>query len=331
MLKEIANIPKRIHILESTLREGLQNEEAFVETGAKLFIIEKLLDAGVQRIEVGDFIKPDISSQFIDTEEILKRMPRSPELLSVCNFSSGLLEKAGKAKQEGHGPDIVNTQIATTEKLSQLFCQTTVEDRWKFVERSIKAAHDAKIKIQVTNISVWYCPYKGNMPVEVALETTDRLLKMGADAVRAADPYGVVTPPQAYDYFSRVLDKFPDPNLHAYHQHDHRGFGLANYVAAMQAGCTYFDTTLGGTGGLTATIVGGVPVQGEARYRAYQSKQGLVSTEDFLVLCDAMGIETGINAQKVLILGKWMERILQKKLWSFSLPHGSVQKNGMLK
>jgi hydroxymethylglutaryl-CoA lyase len=105
--------------------------------------------------------------------------------------------------------------------------------------------------------SVWYRPFRDEMPIEIALQTTGRLMERGCDIVRVADGLGDVTPDKVYEYFSRVLDRYPDSNRHALHLHDHRGFGLASYVAAMQAGCSRFDACLRGIGGSTAAIVGG--------------------------------------------------------------------------
>jgi hydroxymethylglutaryl-CoA lyase len=94
----------------------------------------------------------------------------------------------------------------------------------------------------------------------------------------------------------------------------------------MQTGCIRFDTTLGGIGGPTAGIVGGVHARGASEYRPRTGRKGLVSTEDFITMCDGMGIETGIDVDKVLNLGRWLERILERKLWSFSLSSGKVPK-----
>ena len=330
-MSEYSRLPKSITIIDGTLREGLQNEEILVPTETKLFILESLIDAGFRIFEVGSFSPPAAMPQFRDSEEITKRMPRKSNIFYKINtFNMKLVERAIEAKKGGYGPDIINTQFATTEEFSQYFFRTTVANRWKFIEEALKVAHDAGLMFQLSIINTWYCPFKGEMPMEVSLEYTDKLIKMGCDIVRACDPTGFVTPPKAYEYFSRVLDKHPDPNNHTYHQHDHRCFGLSNYLAAMQAGCTRFDTSLGGTGGPTATIVGGIHPKGAVEYVHRPYKTGLVCTEDFVTMCDAMGIETGIDLDKVFRLGKWIERILERKLWSFCINHSRVPKGSQI-
>lgn len=318
-------LPKAVTVLDGTLREGIQNEETLIPTETKLFLLESLIDAGFKYLEPGSISPPDAMPQFRDTEEILKKIPRKPGIFYKCNtFTPRLVERAVKLKQEGYGPDIINCQYATTDEFSQFFFRKSMAERWKYIENAVEAAHSAGMIIQVTIISPWYCPFKGEMPLEVTLETSGRLLKIGCDIVRYSDSFGDVTPSKVYEYFSRLLEKLPEPNRFTLHAHDYRGFGLAVYVAAMQAGCIRFDTTLGGIGGPPAAIVGGIHARGALEYRPQTYKKGIVSAEDFIVLCDAMGIETGIDIEKLLILGRWMEKILGRKLWSFCLSPGRV-------
>jgi hydroxymethylglutaryl-CoA lyase len=320
-MKMSYSLPKSVTIIDGTLREGFENEEIFVKTETKLFLLEKLVDAGFQCLEAGAFSPPAAVPQFRDTEEILKRMSRKPNVVYKCNaFVMKLVERAVKAKKEGYGPDLINTQFASSEELSQGMFRVSASERWKYIEQAVKVIHDAGMKIQVTILDVWHCPYMGERPIDIALEVTSNLFSIGCDIVRYADGFGVVTPPRAFEYFSRVLDKHPNADAHAFHCHDMRGFGPAIYLAAMQAGCARFDTCLGGLGGPPATMVDGVPVPTATAYCAYYPyRTGLVSTEDFVVMCDTMGVETGIKVDKVLRLGKWLEAILGRRLWSTCL------------
>jgi hydroxymethylglutaryl-CoA lyase len=320
-------LPKSILVIDGTLREGIQNEELFIPTETKLFLIEGLIDAGFKCLELGSISPADAVPQFRDTEEILRRIARKSGVLYKCNaFTMRLLERAVRLKKEGYGPDIINVQFATTDEFSQDFFRKNVSERLKYVEDAVKIAHDAGLIIQVTIINTWYCPYKGELPSELALQTTDQFIKIGCDIVRFGDTFGDATPNKLYEHFSRLLDKYPEPNQFTLHYHDYRGFGLANYLAALQAGCIRFDTTLGGIGGPPAGIVGGIHARGAVEYRLQTGRKGLVSTEDFITMCDAMGVETGINVDKVIVLGKWMERILGRELWSFCLSSGKVPK-----
>jgi hydroxymethylglutaryl-CoA lyase len=124
-----------------------------------------------------------------------------------------------------------------------------------------------------------------------------------------------------------VLDAVPDPSLHIAHFHVTRGWGLANVLAALQAGITHFESTIGGIGGQPANFVDDCPVAGTGRYYyANPNIVGLVSTEDMVVMMDEMGIETGVNVDRVLEIGQMMERILNRRLRSECIRTGRIPK-----
>jgi hydroxymethylglutaryl-CoA lyase len=181
------------------------------------------------------------------------------------------------------------------------------------------------MKLQICLITIWSCPFKGRTDPKLAIEFADRAVAMGCTSLSHSDPYGDVTPPQAFEYFSEVVARHPNIE-HYFHNHDWRGFGIANYLAAMQAGVTRFDTCLGGIGGWFSTMVDGVPVKGAVEYRERPGRTGLVSTEDFVLMCDAMGVETGIDVEKMQIAGQWVEKIVGRRLNAASLPWGPVTK-----
>jgi hydroxymethylglutaryl-CoA lyase len=124
-----------------------------------------------------------------------------------------------------------------------------------------------------------------------------------------------------------ILDAIPDPSLHIAHFHVTRGWGLANVLAALQAGITHFESTIGGGGGQPANFVDDCPVAGTGKYYyADPNIVGLVSTEDMVVMMDEMGIETGVNVDRVLEIGRMMERILNRRLRSESIRTGRIPK-----
>jgi hydroxymethylglutaryl-CoA lyase len=124
-----------------------------------------------------------------------------------------------------------------------------------------------------------------------------------------------------------ILDQIPDPRLHVAHFHVTRGWGLANVLAALQAGIVRFEGTLGGIGGQPANFFEGCPVSGTGSYY-YQDPNivGLVSTEDMIVMLDEMGIDTGVNVEKVLELGRLTEKILGRRLRSECIRTGRIPK-----
>ena len=143
-----------------------------------------------------------------------------------------------------------------------------------------------------------------------------------------ADHDGSASPDRVYEYFSMILDKIPDTSKHIVHFHTTRGWGLANILAALQAGMTHFESTMGGIGGQPANFVSGVPVSGTGSYY-YKNPNlvGLVSTEDMAVMMDEMGIDTGIDLEKLLEIGNMVERIVGRRLRSETIKSGRIPKS----
>lgn len=125
-----------------------------------------------------------------------------------------------------------------------------------------------------------------------------------------------------------IMDAIPDSSLHIAHFHTTRGWGLANILAALQAGITHFESTLGGVGGQPANFVDGVPVAGTGDYYYTDpSIVGLVSTEDMVVMMDEMGIDTGVDVEKVLDIGRVFEKIIGRRLRSECVHTGRIPKS----
>lgn len=146
----------------------------------------------------------------------------------------------------------------------------------------------------------------------------DRAFDIGFDEIEHSDPDGIAAPDAVYEYFSNILKKYPDVNMHSFHAHDIRGMGLASYYAAMEAGVTVFDTAVGGIGGQVANIVDRIPVKGTGEYYYESGRTGLVETCDFVTMVNHMGIETGINEEKCYKIERMIEKILGRKLDSFT-------------
>ena len=152
-------------------------------------------------------------------------------------------------------------------------------------------------------------------------------MSIGADDIEHADHDGSAPPDKVYRYFSMILDALPNTDLHVAHFHVTRGWGNANVLAALQAGITNFEATLGGTGGQPANFVDGVPGLGTGQYY-YKDPNvvGLSVLEDMLVMMDEMGIDTGINIDRILELGVMMEKTIGRRLRSEAILNGRIPK-----
>jgi hydroxymethylglutaryl-CoA lyase len=195
-------------------------------------------------------------------------------------------------------------------------------------EDCIKKARDAGIKVNGTVSTIWGCPIEGPTEMKKAIEFTKRWFEIGAIDVEHADHDGSASPDRVYKYYSMLMDEFQNPQKHIVHFHTTRGWGLANVLAALQAGMTNYESTMGGIGGQPANFVSGVPVSGTGDYYYKDSTiVGLVSTEDMVVMMDEMGIETNLDIDKVLQIGNMVERIVGKRLRSESIKTGRIPKS----
>jgi len=327
-MNHFANMPKFVHISDVTVRDGFQNEEHFIPTAAKKYVLDSLIDAGVKRIEVTNFGNPKRMPQLRDAHELMKGVQRLPDIeYTVVTMSERAVKDALKAKEEGYGPDRISVTISTSEAHNLVNAGRTIPEHWANIEKWLQWSKDAGIKFSVSISTIWGCPIVGPVPMEWAVDFSERLVKMGVDDVVHADHDGQAPPNLVYEYFSKVLDADPNPERHGAHFHVTRGWGLANVIAAMQAGIYCFDTTMGGLGGQPANFVDGVPVTGTGKYyHDAPGRTGLVCTEDMVVMLDGMGIETGIDVDRILTLGKMVERIIGRQLRAESVTSGKLPK-----
>jgi hydroxymethylglutaryl-CoA lyase len=247
--------------------------------------------------------------------------------LTAVTIRERSVDRAIQAKLEGWGPDRILFMVSTSESHHRTNSGLSLEEYWKMCEIYIKKAHDAGIKVNGTVSTIWGCPIEGPTEMKKAVEFTQRWLDIGADDIEHADHDGSAPPNKVYEYYSMIMDAVPDPTKHIAHFHVTRGWGLANVLAALQAGITHFESTIGGTGGQPANFVDGVPVAGTGKYY-YEDPTitGLVSTEDMVVMMDEMGIDTGVDVDKVLEIGRVVEKIIGRRLRSECAHTGRIPK-----
>ncbi|MEI6748645.1 MAG: hypothetical protein ACOYMF_09750 [Bacteroidales bacterium] len=330
------NYPKKVTIGDITVRDGFQHEEKFIPTAAKLWLAEQLILAGFRHIEVTNFGNPSGMPQFKDADELMKKLRSSKTIahiignvsLTAITIREKAIERAIQARQEGWGPDRILLMVSTSESHHVKNSGLSLDEYWKMAEKYIPMAQAAGLKVNGTVSTIWGCPIEGPTKMEKAIEFAQRWFDIGANDVEHADHDGSASPDRVYKYYSMLLDKIPRPEKQIVHFHTTRGWGLANVLAALQAGMTNFESTMGGIGGQPANFVDGVPVAGTgAYYYADPSLVGLVQTEDMVVMMDEMGIDTGLDVDKVLEIGKMVERIVGRRLRSESVRTGRIPKS----
>ena len=342
MFQKNPRMPKKVKLAEISIRDGIQHEEVWIPTAAKIYYLQELAFAGVRRLEVTNLGNPRGMPQFKDAEEVLQgiRAEIFEQRLKKRNINKNDIEwtaitirepsvdRAIALKEKGYGPDRVLMMVSTDEEHHFANSGTTLPMYWKEAERCIKKCKDAGIKMCGTVSTIWGSPISGPTQLEDAVEFTKRWLSIGADDIEHADHDGSAPPDQVYRYFSMILDALPNPDLHVAHFHVTRGWGLANVLAALQAGVEIFEGTIGGTGGQPTNFLDRTPVPGTgAYYYKDPNVVGLVTFEDMCVMLDEMGIDIGgITIERILEIGTLMEKTIGRRLRSESILNGRIPK-----
>ena len=333
--------PKKVQINDITVRDGFQHEEIWIPTEAKIYYLEELILCGVKQLEVTNLGNPQLMPQFKDADQVLKAVRDSKKLsragvnwnditLTVITIREKSVDRAIAARKEGWGPDRVLMMVSTDEEHHFANSGTTLPDYWDEAKRCIEKCNDVGIKMNGTVSTIWGSPISGPTRLEEAVEFTKRWLEIGAADIEHADHDGSAPPNQVYKYYSMIMEEIPDPKLHVAHFHVTRGWGTANCLAALQAGIQIFEATLGGLGGQPANFLDRVPVGGTGEYYYIDPNVvGLQCIEDMVVMMDEMGIDTGIDVDRLLRLGKMMEKTIGRRLRSESILNGRIPKQPM--
>jgi hydroxymethylglutaryl-CoA lyase len=330
------NYPKKVTIGDITIRDGFQHEDKYIPLEAKVWLGEELILAGFKHIELTNMGNPVGMPQFRDADQLLKQLRKSKRVadvlpsvsLTAVTIREKAIERAIQAKKEGWGPDRILVMVSTSESHHQKNSGLSLDDYWKMCEKWIPLAKEAGLKVNGTVSTIWGCPIEGPTDMNKAIEFTKRCYDIGASDVEHADHDCSASPDRVYRYYSMLQDKIGKTEKQIVHFHTTRGWGLANVLAALQAGMTNYESTLGGIGGQPANFVDGVPVSGTgASYYKDPNLVGLVSTEDMVVMMDEMGIETGIDIDRLLEIGIMNERIVGRRLRSESIKNGRIPKS----
>jgi hydroxymethylglutaryl-CoA lyase len=339
-------MPRRVTVGDITIRDGFQHLEKFISTRAKIFYLEELIFAGCREIEVTNLGNPYLMPQFSDAEALLthlrsdrfrqrcerKGIDTEEITLTAITIREPSVDRAIQLREKGIGPDRVLMMVSTEEEHHFANSGTTLPAYWAEAERCIQKCRDAGIKMCGTVSTIWGSPIGGATDLSDAVEFTKRWLEIGAHDIEHADHDGSASAADVYRYFSMILDEIPDPNLHLAHFHETKRVASASVLAALQAGIERFEATLGGLGGQPANFLDDCPVKGTGDYYYEDPRYvGLVCLEDTLVQIDEMGIEHGYDVDRVLWLGRQMERTVGQRLRSEAALNGRTLKEGHMK
>jgi hydroxymethylglutaryl-CoA lyase len=281
-------IPKKIQLVEVGPRDGLQNEKLWVETKTKIALIDKLAQAGLTKIEATSFVSPKWVPQMKDAFEVLSGIERRPEVsYSVLTPNIKGFEKALEA-----GATEVAVFGAASEAFSQNNINCSITESVERFRPIIAAAQKSGIRVRGYISCVLGCPYQGVVPVADVVKLALQMSEMGCYEISLGDTIGIGTPLQAKIMVEAVAEKVPVSKL-ALHFHDTRGQALANIYACLELGVSIIDSSVAG--------LGGCPYAHGAR--------GNVATEDVVYMLHGMGIETGVELEKLIEVGRFISEV----------------------
>jgi hydroxymethylglutaryl-CoA lyase len=298
-------LPASVKIREVGPRDGFQNEPEVIPTEDKLRLIGMLAASGLKRLEVTSFVRPDVIPQLADAEQVLEAIER-PEGVS---YSVLIPNEKGLERALAHRDrfDEVNLFLSASETHNQKNVNSSVEESLSGLERVIERARGEGLRCEGVISVSFGCPYEGEVPPERVFEIAERLAAAGCEEVAFGDTTGMANPIQVREFFAVAREKLPEPELTA-HFHNTRGQGLANALAALESGIDSFESSFG--------ELGGCPVPPGAT--------GNVSTEDLGSMLHEMGIETGIDLEKLLAASAEAQKVLGRPLGAHLLVAGPV-------
>jgi hydroxymethylglutaryl-CoA lyase len=289
----LGQLPRRVDVYEVGPRDGLQNELRTLPTKDKARLIEALVEAGEKRIEVTSFVSPKWIPQLADAEELLRLVGHKPGVV----FSALVPNLKGLQRAREAGLEEAAIFISASEAHSKKNINKSIAEAIDTSRETVEAALQAGMRVRGYLSAVWGCPYEGSVPVERVVEVCRKLVDMGIYQLSLGDTIGIGTPRQTEEILSALLKYIPVEKL-ALHLHDTRGTALANALVGLSAGVTTFDASIGG--------LGGCPYAPGAA--------GNLSTEDLVFMLQGMGVESGINLDKLVGAGEIAQELIGRKL-----------------
>ncbi len=293
MSDPLDHVENRVSVYEVSPRDGLQNEASLVSIEGKRRLIGALCDAGLKRIEVTSFVSPKWVPQLADAVELCESLvaPDGVTFSALVPNARGL-ERALSVKL----PEIA-VFLSASESHNKMNVNKSVAATLEVFQEIVPPALEAGVRVRAYVSTVWGCPYEGDVSVDASVDIAKKLIALGCYQVSLGDTIGVGTPQKTREIVTRMLAELSIDQV-ALHFHDTRGTALANVLMGLELGIRHFDASVGG--------VGGCPYAPGA--------SGNLATEDLLYMLDGMGIETGIDLEKLIEAGNVASQVIGRAL-----------------
>lgn len=286
-------LPESVTITEVGPRDGLQNEARILPLERKIELIDKLSQTGLKRIEAASFVHPKAIPQMANAIEVMKGITRAPGITYI-----GLVPNERGARDAiGSGVDEIATIASASEAHNKANVNRTIAETLEGIRDVATIVDEAGLRWSGYISTAFGCPYEGEVDPDVVIEIASKLRDYGASAISLGDTIGIGNPRQVEALVARCLDEVSGPELRL-HFHDTRGLALANVMAAMNAGAKAFDGSVGGAGGCPYA----------------PGASGNVATEDMVHMLHAVGVETGVDVDRLAEAAWLAEEILEREL-----------------
>ena len=282
-------LPASVRIVEVGPRDGLQNEKQAIDTSTKVALVEQLADAGIANIETGSFVNPKWVPQMAGSEEVFTDIKRK----SGVTYAALTPNLKGFERAHGVNASEVAVFVAASEAFSQKNTNCSIAESLERVQELMSAAQAANVPVRGYVSCVVGCPYEGDIDPEKVAEVSQALIAQGCYEVSLGDTIGVGTPASISRMLETVLARVPADKL-AVHLHDTYGQALANIYASLALGIAVVDSSVAGLGGCPYA----------------KGASGNVATEDVVYLLDGLGIEHGVDMDKLVDAGDFICRTL---------------------
>lgn len=300
------NLPGHVLIREVGPRDGLQNEPEILSTDAKVAMIDALARTGLPRIELTSFVRADVIPQLSDAAEVLARADVPPGVARSVLIPNERGLEAALALHDCF--DEINGFLSASESHNRANVKRSVAESLAGLERVFATARGEGLRCEGVISVAFGCPYEGHVDPARVFELAGALVAAGASEVAFGDTTGMANPRQVGLFFAAARDALGDDVQLTAHFHNTRGQGLANVLAALEAGCASFETSVG--------ELGGCPVP--------KGATGNVATEDVVSMLDEMGVQTGVDLPALLEVARSMQERLGRPLGSHTLVAGPV-------
>jgi hydroxymethylglutaryl-CoA lyase len=277
----LADMPRRVRVVEVGPRDGLQNEKSQVPTKQKIRFIQMLAEAGLPVVEATSFVNPRAIPQLSDATEVMSGITR----LATTSYPVLVPNLKGMERALAAGARSIAVFTAASESFTRHNINATIAESLDNFRPVVALARREGVPVRGYISTVFGCPYEGKVDARQALRVAQDLLAMSIGELSLGDTIGVATPNQVVDVLGLFTEEGAVPvEQIAVHFHDTRGTALANVLAALQLGIGIIDSSAGG--------LGGCPYAPGAA--------GNLATEDLLYMLHGMGIETGVDLEKVV-------------------------------